>query len=194
MNLDLLKKYPIACICAIGVLVCGAIIFLRGGVVDGLQLREEELESRLEVIKGNQRFSNGLEADLEELKEQTALLEERIFNRNDLIKNSKFFYSFANADDFEVSVDQVTQGQNVPAIFDKKGPKELKLHSVIGYDLDVEGRFFDIVNFLQELDQSEAIIRISGFDVSHAEENKRGIDADLRMRVQVFALAEKEDS
>ena len=48
--------------------------------------------------------------------------------------------------------------------------------------------------FLQELDQAEAVIRVSGFDVSHAEEKKRGIDADLRMRVQVFALAEKEDS
>ncbi len=194
MNLDLLKKYPIACFCAIGVLVLGVVIFFRGGVVDALQIREDELESRLGVIEANQRFSNGLEADVEELEEQTELLEERIFNRDDLIKNSKFFYSFANMEDFDVSVDQVTQGQVVPDIFDKKGPKELKLHSVIGYDLDVEGKFFDVVNFLQELDQADAIIRVSGFDVSHADERKRGIDADLRMRVQVFALAEKEDS
>lgn len=194
MNLDLLKKYPIACACAGGILILVVVIFLRGGVVDGLEMREEELESRLDVIKGNQRFATGLEADLEEINEQTELLKERIFNRKDLIKNSKFFYSFANAEDFEISVDQVTQGQNVPAIFDKKGPKELKLHSVIGYDLDVEGEFFDVVNFLQGLDQSEAIIRVAGFDLSHAEENKRGIDDELRMRIQVFALAEKEDS
>ncbi|MGB0259512.1 MAG: hypothetical protein ACPGES_12745 [Coraliomargarita sp.] len=194
MNLDLLKKYPIACFCTIGVLLLGVIIFLRGGAVDALQLREEDLESRLDVIKNNLRYSNGLEADLEELREQTELLAGRIFNRNDLIQNSKFFYRFANADDFDVSVDRVTQGQNVPAIFDKKGPKELKLHSAIVYDLDIEGKFFDIVNFLQDLDQAEAVIRVSGFDVSHAEEGKRGIDADLRMRVQVFALAEKEDS
>ncbi len=194
MNLEIFKKYPIASICAAGVLVMGGIVFLRGGVVESLQLQEDELESRRKVIKDNQRSSNGLEADVAELEEQTARLAERIFARSDLVKNSKFFYRFEKADEFDVSVDQVTQRQNVPELYDKKGPKELKLHSVIGYDLDVEGVFVDVVNFLQELDQSEAIIRVSAFDVSHADEEERGIDADLRMRLQVFALAEKGDA
>ena len=194
MNLDLLKRYPLACLCGVGVLVAAAIIFLRAGLVDGLQLQEDELKARLEVIKNNQRFAIGLEADLGELEEQTALLADRVFDRNDLVKNSKFFYSFANAEDFDVSVDLVTQRQDVPELFRLNGPKELKLHSAISYDLAVEGKFHDIVNFLQELDQSGAILRVSSFDVSHADDGQRGIDADLRMQLQVFALAEKEDS
>lgn len=194
MNLDIFKKYPIASLCVVGVLLMAVVIFLRGGIVEGLQLQEDELKARLKVVKDNQRFSSGLEADVEELQEQTERLEDRVFVRSDLVRNSKFFYRFENSDEFDVSVDQVTQRQTVPSLFDEKGPKALKLHSAIGYDLDIEGTFFDIVNFLQELDQSDAIIRVSGFDVSHSEEDRRGIDADLRMRLQVFALAEKEDS
>lgn len=194
MNLEIFKKYPIASICAAGVLVMGGIVFMRGGVVESLQLQEDELESRRNVIKDNQRSSNGLESDVAELEEQTARLADRVFDRSDLVKNSKFFYRFEKADEFDVSVNQVTQRQDAPELFAKKGPKELKLHSVIGYDLDVEGRFIDVVDFLQELDQSEAVIRVSGFDVTHAEGEKRGIDDDLRMRLQVFALAEKGDA
>ena len=194
MNLDIFKKYPIASLCVVGVLLMAVVIFLRGGIVEGLQLQEDELKARLKVVKDNQRFSSGLEADVEELQEQTERLKDRVFVRSDLVRNSKFFYRFENSDEFDVSVDQVTQRQTVPNLFDEKGPKALKLHSAIGYDLDIEGSFFDIVNFLQELDQSDAIIRVSGFDVSHSEEDRRGIDADLRMRLQVFALAEKEDS
>ena len=194
MNLDIFKKYPIASLCVVGVLLMAVVIFLRGGIVEGLQLQEDELKARLKVVKDNQRFSSGLEADVEELQEQTERLKDRVFVRSDLVRNSKFFYRFENSDEFDVSVDQVTQRQTVPNLFDEKGPKALKLHSAIGYDLDIEGTFFDIVNFLQELDQSDAIIRVSGFDVSHSEEDRRGIDADLRMRLQVFALAEKEDS
>lgn len=194
MNLSVFKKYPIASFSAVGVLALGALIFLRSGVVDGLALQEEELESRVKVIKDNQRNASGLEADVEELEDQIALLAERIFDRDDVIKNSTFFYNFANSDGYSVSVNDVTQRQDVPEVFAKKGPKELKLHSAISYDLEVEGQFYDVVNFLQELNQTEAIVRVSGFDVSHANKGERGIDSPLSIRVQVLALAEKGDS
>lgn len=187
--LDRLKRYPIAVICAIIVVVCIVALVLRGGVLDELSAKENELNARLRVIETNAENAKDLAADVEQVESQVAEIEARLFRRDERAINTNFFYAFEDRVDLLIS--SVSQLAIEDAALGEGGPNALKLHSVIPYDIVVQGSFQEIVKLLYEFHAHDAFIRVSDLQISSGERTGAG---ELSARMRVLVLAEKTEA
>ena len=190
MNLiiDKLRDYPIAVVGALVFIVCVAVVFVRGDVVPELSVQETELIARLRTINDNVIDSKDLEQDAESLLSYVASIDERLFNRNERSINTAFFYSYEDKLDIIISnVSQLTDED--PALI-KDGPNELSLHSGIVYEIRVDGTFQEILEFMYEIQQADALMRIANFEV-YASTAVGAAPGTLSAKLHVVVLAEK---
>ena len=170
MNLiiDKLKEYPVAVISALVFIGCAVVVFMRGDLVAELSLRETELIAQIRTVNDNVIDSRNLEQDVESLQGYVAAIDERLFNRNERSININFFYSFEDKLDIIIAnVSQLTIEE--PALI-KGGPNELSLYSGIVYEIRVGGTFQEILSFMYEIQQVDALMRIANFEV-HVPQN-----------------------
>ena len=190
MNLiiDKLRDYPIAVVGALVFIVCVAVVFVRGDVVPELSVQETELIARLRTINDNVIDSKDLEQDAESLLSYVASIDERLFNRNERSINTAFFYSYEDKLDIIISnVSQLTDED--PALIEG-GPNELSLHSGIVYEIRVDGTFQEILEFMYEIQQADALMRIANFEV-YASTAVGAAPGTLSAKLHVVVLAEK---
>ena len=190
MNLiiDKLRDYPIAVIGALVFVGCVAVVFVRGDVVADLSVQETELIARIQTINKNVIASKNLEQDVESLLGYVATIDARLFNRNERSINTAFFYSFENKLDIIISnVSQLTDED--PALIEG-GPNELSLHSGIVYEIRVDGTFQEILEFMYEIQQADALMRIANFEV-YASTAVGAAPGTLSAKLHVVVLAEK---
>ncbi|CAA6679521.1 MULTISPECIES: hypothetical protein [unclassified Lentimonas] len=187
--MEKLKQYPIAIFGAVVLLVCAVVIFLRGSVVDELTAKEDELFGRLRTISSNAKNSKDLEQHVELIDRYVASIDERLFSRAQRSINTDYFYSFE--DDLDILISDVSQTSAVAPSLIKGGPNALKLYSAISYDVRVDGRFQDILEFLYEIHKADALMRVTDFDVSAAMGAADSV-VDLTAKLRIVVLAEKE--
>lgn len=186
--IDKLRDYPIAVVGALVFIVCVAVVFVRGDVVPELSVQETELIARLRTINDNVVDSKDLEQDAESLLSYVASIDERLFNRNERSINTAFFYSYEDKLDIIISnVSQLTDED--PALI-KDGPNELSLHSGIVYEIRVDGTFQEILEFMYEIQQADALMRIANFEV-YASTAVGAAPGTLSAKLHVVVLAEK---
>ncbi len=191
MNLiiDKLKEYPVAVISALVFIGCAVVVFMRGDLVAELSLRETELIAQIRTVNDNVIDSRNLEQDVESLQGYVAAIDERLFNRNERSININFFYSFEDKLDIIIAdVSQLTIEE--PALI-KGGPNELSLYSGIVYEIRVGGTFQEILSFMYEIQQVDALMRIANFEV-HAATAQRAVPEALLAKLHVVVLAEKD--
>lgn len=190
MNLiiDKLKEYPVAVISALVFIGCAVVVFMRGDLVAELSLRETELIAQIRTVNDNVIDSRNLEQDVESLQGYVAAIDERLFNRNERSINTAFFYSYEDKLDIIISnVSQLTDED--PALI-KGGPNELSLHSGIVYEIRVDGTFQEILEFMYEIQQADALMRIANFEV-YASTAVGAAPGTLSAKLHVVVLAEK---
>ena len=186
--IDKLRDYPIAVVGALVFIVCVAVVFVRGDVVPELSVQETELIARLRTINDNVIDSKDLEQDAESLLSYVASIDERLFNRNERSINTAFFYTYEDKLDIIISnVSQLTDED--PALI-KGGPNELSLHSGIVYEIRVDGTFQEILEFMYEIQQADALMRIANFEV-YASTAVGAAPGTLSAKLHVVVLAEK---
>jgi hypothetical protein len=187
--INTLKDYPLAVACFVFILVCAAAIFMRGGAALELSAKEADLNSRIRTIDQNVKNAKDLEEEVEELKVLVEQFELRLFNREQRAININFFYGIE--DRLDVRIANISQSDAGNAIFAKGGPRELKLHSTIGYNIALKGQFDEILTFLYELYRVDALIRVADFQitVANARDGEEGL---LDARLKVLVLAETE--
>jgi len=186
--IDKLRDYPIAVVGALVFIVCFAVVFVRGDVVPELSVQETELIARLRTINDNVIDSKDLEQDAESLLSYVASIDERLFNRNERSINTAFFYSYEDKLDIIISnVSQLTDED--PALIEG-GPNELSLHSGIVYEIRVDGTFQEILEFMYEIQQADALMRIANFEV-YASTAVGAAPGTLSAKLHVVVLAEK---
>ncbi len=186
--IDKLRDYPIAVVGALVFIVCVAVVFVRGDVVPELSVQETELIARLRTINDNVIDSKDLEQDAESLLSYVASIDERLFNRNERSINTAFFYSYEDKLDIIISnVSQLTDED--PALIEG-GPNELSLHSGIVYEIRVDGTFQEILEFMYEIQQADALMRIANFEV-YASTAVGAAPGTLSAKLHVVVLAEK---
>jgi len=186
--IDKLRDYPIAVVGALVFIVCVAVVFVRRDVVPELSVQETELIARLRTINDNVIDSKDLEQDAESLLSYVASIDERLFNRNERSINTAFFYSYEDKLDIIISnVSQLTDED--PALI-KDGPNELSLHSGIVYEIRVDGTFQEILEFMYEIQQADALMRIANFEV-YASTAVGAAPGTLSAKLHVVVLAEK---
>jgi hypothetical protein len=191
MNLiiDKLKEYPVAVISALVFIGCAVVVFMRGDLVAELSLRETELIAQIRTVNDNVIDSRNLEQDVESLQGYVVAIDERLFNRNERSINTNFFYSFEDKLDIIIAdVSQLTIEE--PALI-KGGPNELSLYSGIVYEIRVGGTFQEILSFMYEIQQVDALMRIANFEVQAATAQRAAPEA-LLAKLHVVVLAEKD--
>jgi hypothetical protein len=183
----ILKDYPLAVLSVIIILICSAVIFLRGGIGLELSAKEADLNARIRIIDQNMKNAKDLEEDVKEVQLLVDQIEARLFNRDQRAVNINFFYALE--DRMNVRIANISQTPTEDPFYAKGGVRELTLHSTIGYNVLVTGTFEDIVAFLYELYRVEPMIRVADFQI--AKGNTRGNDNTLDARLRLTVLAEK---
>lgn len=183
-----LKDYPVAVLCTVVIIICAAVIFLRGGAAMELSAKEADLNSRIRTIDQNVKNSKNLEEEVEEVKLLVEQIEARLFNREQRAVNINFFYGLE--DRLDVQISNIAQMPSEYPIYAAGGPRELKLHSTIGYNMSLKGQFDEILTFLYELYRVDPLIRVADFQIAEAN-NRGGNQGMLEARLRVLVLAEK---
>lgn len=186
--IDNLKKNPAILFGIIILVVLGAIGLLRANQLTELSDLETELNTKLDKINLNVKYSENIEQDIQKLDELVENIDKRLFIVDERSMNVDFFYSFEDKLDIVISeVDQLEKGS---ARFSKDGPDELKNYSVINYDITVSGSFREIVRLLYEIYQVDPIMRISDFQID-ATKDSNGKPGKLSAEIRVAVLAAK---
>jgi Tfp pilus assembly protein PilO len=183
----ILKDFPFAVLSVVVILICAIGIFLRGGIALELTAKEADLNARIRTIDQNVKNAKDLGQDVEEVELLVEQIEARLFNRDQRAVNINFFY--AMEDRLNVRIANISQAPMEDPLYAKGGVRELNLHSTIGYNLSVTGKFEDILIFLYELDRVEPMIRVADFQI--AKGNTMGADESLEARLRLTVLAEK---
>jgi hypothetical protein len=182
---DILKQYPLAAICTVLILVCGLVIFLRGGVAAELSIQESDLTSRIRTIDKNMENAKNLKQDTEDLSAIVDRMDSLLFDRYERAINISFFYALEDRAD--VIISNISQLPEPASIYAKGGPRELKLHSTLVFNITLSGSFTNVLQFLYELHRADPIIRVADFQVGRSGNEIGGESVNARLRVLVMA-------
>lgn len=183
--IDKLKQYPVAVICAVLLIGFIMIIFLRGGLVSDLSVKEADLNSRIRTIEQNIVNSNNIEQEVEDLSVIVEKIESLLFDRYERAININFFYGFE--DSAGVVISDINQLPDTDPIYAEGGPRKLDLHSTLVFNITLSGRYSNILKFLYELDQVDPLIRVADFQISRSSGEMGQANVDARMRILVLA-------
>ena len=186
--IEKLKQNPWLIAGLIVILFCGGFTWLRSAQLSQLTAREESLVHQLETIRENVKRSKNIEQDIQNLEARLASIKEQLFNREERATNINFFYTFEEK--LDVLISEVEQLDEKSLRFSQNGPDELKLYSVINYNVTLSGTFREILKFLYEIHQAEPIMRVTDFQINTTNDtdNQPG---KLTAEVRVAVLAKK---
>lgn len=182
-----LKKNPSLLVGVVALIVCLGFGFFRSNQLGRLSDEESELNAKLDKMSLNLKNSDNIDQDIQELNTLVSAIDERLFVRDERSISIDFFYSFEEKLDIKVS--EVKQLENSNRRYTKEGPDELKLYSVIDYDITISGDFREILSFFYEIYQIDAIARLTEFQIDNS--NAYGDSGKLSAKVQVAVLAQK---
>ena len=182
---DKLRHYPIAVLCAVIIIACGVVIFLRGGLASELSIEESDLTSRIRTIDENVENSKNLEQDTEDLVAIVEKMNSLLFSRYERAINVSFFYEFEDRADVVIS--NISQLPEPAPIYSDDGPRKLDLHSTLVFNMTLGGSFSNVLKFLYEIHRAEPIIRVADFQVSRSERELGGDNVNARVRLIVMA-------
>lgn len=183
-----LKKNPALLVGIVILIILGGVGVLRANQLSKLSGQEADLNAKLDKIKSNIKHSANIEQDIQKLNELVGSIDERLFVGEERSTNIDFFYSFEERLDIVIS--EVKQLEASNARFSEDGPDELKLYSVVDYDVTVNGSFHEILRFLYEIHRIDSIMRVSDFQID-VTGDKSVEPSKLLAKVRVSVLATK---
>jgi len=181
-----LKQYPVAFLCGALLIIFAALLLLRGGVSLELEARETELNTRIRTIEQNIKNSVNIEKDRELLSAKVERMKASLFKESETAKNINFFYGLER--EAGIVISGVNQMPMPDPIYAEKGPRELKLHSTLVYDISFTGAFSDIMRFFYILDRVDPFMRVADFQVS--KDKKAASSSALSARIKLLVLSE----
>ena len=169
-------------------LACLIFGIIRSNQLTRLSVAEAELNTKLDKISFNIKNSEGIDQDIEALEELVGNIDERLFVSEERSTNIDYFYSFEKS--LNIVISEVEQSEESSTRFSKDGPDELKLYSVVDYNITVNGSFHEILRFMYEIYQNDSIMRVSDFQMN-ATTDKNSESSELLAKVRVAVLATK---
>lgn len=168
------------------ILICGVVNLLRANQLSRFAAKEAELINQMDTINENQKKSQNIEQDIQELDAWVASINERLFVEEERAINIDFFYSFEER--LDVLISEVKQLEEKNSRYAKNGLDELKLYSVVTYSITVNGSFREVLRFLYEIQQVESIMRVTDFQIDSTGKNDSG-SGKLIAKLRVAVLA-----
>ncbi len=186
--IEVFKTYPLAFICSLLIVACAVFLFMRGGVSEELSIQEADLTSRIRTIDENVKNANGIDKDVEDLESIVEQIDARLFDRDERAININFFYALE--DDLDVVFSDISQLPTEDPVYAKGGPRELKLHSTLVFNIVVGGAFEEVLRFLYELHRVDPLIRVADFQIGDV--GKLDQPDNVSARLRIIVLAEKD--
>ena len=182
---NFIKKYPIAVTCWLLIVVFAVLILLRSGVAAELEITESDLNARIRTIEQNDKNSIDIQQDTEDLTVLVEKMKTLLFNPNERAINVDFFYRLEDL--ANVVISEIRQLPMPDPIYAEKGPRELKLHTTLVFDISCRGTFENILKFMNDIHRVEPFIRIADFELSRQDRQVDSSIVNARMRLIVLA-------
>lgn len=182
---DKLRQYPLAALCTVIIIVCAIVIFLRGGVLSELSVKDSDLTSRIRTINANVENSKNLKQDTEALATRVEKMNSWLFEPYERAINISFFYEFEEKTGVVIS--NISQLSQPDPVYSEGGGRKLDLHSTLVFNMTLSGSFSNVLSFFYEIDRAEPIMRVADFQLSHNEREQGSENVDVRVRLIVMA-------
>ena len=169
----LMRKYPVATVCAaITLLSLGAIFYLNGVVSDlenQRQMREHEGENSLaKLVSGPP-----LRAELNIVREARQRLDDNLVIEENLADNLWYFYKIEDQTGVRLrELRQVNGGLQFNSKFRR-----------VPYEIDAVGTYAQIAHFLRAVETGSRLAKITSFALHHKEGGGTVIDAELTIEL-----------
>ncbi|MDB4474468.1 hypothetical protein N9023_05620 [Opitutaceae bacterium] len=152
-----IKKHPVGVGCAVLAVVMAALTFVRGGSVTELQELADERSTAGARLQNNLRYSAELDEHLAIVQEAVEKIESKVINPGALATNQQFFYRLEE----ELGLTLIDLRQS--PVENSTTPTE---YAAVPYIVSVRGTYFQIVNFLQRLEQGDRVIKFKSTNFS----------------------------
>jgi Tfp pilus assembly protein PilO len=181
--LAMIKKHPIGFACGVVCVVCAALLYFRGGLIDTYRAELETKSAEATKILANVRNSEKLPAQVAEIQTLSKEMESRLIRSGQLAVNYQYFYKLEA--ETEVKLVDVRQG-NLP-----KGLKSL--YAGIPFTVTVQGSFKQVLAFLQKLENGPHFCRFTSVvfakQGTSSEANRASADsAGLNLNINLELL------
>lgn len=144
-----IKKQPVGFACGIVCLLCLGWLYYRSGAIDQRQQEYDAKAAEAATMISNVSLSKSLPTEVAELQAATKELESRLVRAGQLALNQQYFYRL----EAETDVKLLDVRPNTP-------PKPKANYVGIPYNVNVQGSYKNVMNFLQRLENGRAFCRI----------------------------------
>lgn len=176
------KQFRIASACVVlsAALLVG--IFVRGVRVPQLLNEQSQLTSEYDAMLNNEKYSEGLAAELEELEKLSTRIEERLLEREERVLNQDYFYQLARRHDVRVE----DFGQKDLFLDRREARRASRDHfSPIEFQLSVTGSYPRVMSFLHHLRHGSRFARVEAF-TARTDESVGSETVQLDLQVSVL--------
>ncbi|GAB5560583.1 MAG: hypothetical protein SynsKO_22300 [Synoicihabitans sp.] len=148
--ISFVKKHPIGVGCTVLAIVLAVLTFVRAGALEELEVLVQERSDMGSRLKNNLRYSADLDTDLETVIAAVESVEAKVINPGALATNLQFFYRLEQ----ELGLTIIDLKQEVV-----EKPKQPREYQPVPYSVAVQGTYVQLVDFLQNLEQGDRIVR-----------------------------------
>lgn len=170
MNLEALKakirQYPLVAIFGCLSFILIAIILIRLPKVGALNVVNEQREREWSTMRTNNERSADLTAEVEQLREYSKEVSERLISAETIANNYDYFYSIER----QTGV-RIINIQQLPVVSARRAQyiPQLNDYDLIPFNLTFQGGFDVTMTFLQGLERGFHLIRIESLSVGREE-------------------------
>jgi Tfp pilus assembly protein PilO len=166
----LVKKQPVGFACLIVALLCGVLIYWRGGKIDESKALYEAKAKERDHVLANVRNASGLPQQTEAMQQAAQQLDSRLVIASRLATNLQFFYRLES--ETGVKLLDVRQGALSAARPATKG-----LYAGVPYTVSIQGTFKQALDFMQRVENGPHFVRFATASVNKATTDAAGGDA-----------------
>lgn len=174
-----LKKHPVSFAAGLLVVLLGAAIYFRGGLVPELQATLEEKSALGQKQQANLRFSAQLDEQLVTLEAAVAEINARAITPAALASNLQYFYRMEAEHGFKIL--DLRQG-NLPAL-----PATRPNYIKVPFTLAVEGTYASLLALLRDLEQGRHFARVEIANLAAAQGQDRRSVLALTLNLELLA-------
>lgn len=174
-----IRQYPLPLFCALVVVVLVSLYFLRGPLVDELDVTNADLEQERNAMQFNKKESQNLKTQVELAQKLIQDADKRLMDPKEVALNYDFFYRLEKSTGVRIlSMGQAISTENSP------WRPTLSLYRLVTYDITVEGRLENLMEFTQQVQRGSYLARLESLSATKSSgEKSESISASLKLLV-----------
>lgn len=162
---DFLKRYPIPCLSAAGIVITLILVYFRMDVNTELEGRYQTVSAEGATVMNNIVNGSGLKEHVEAIQAQSIELESRLVRPAELAKNLQYFYRLESETGAKLGELRQVPLTNLPSAKGSFQP--------VQYSLVVTADYPVLMDYLNRLEKGVCFYRMNNFSLQHSRESTR---------------------